>query len=231
MITLYELQAKDPRLAFSPYAWRTKMCLKHKGLDFDRKTIFFRDKDTIAPANSKTIPVINDNGTWVADSFDIAKYLDDTYSDKPTLMGGKPGRAAAAFYNNWSTMALAVPMFKILVKDIFDLLDEDDQTYFRSTREPRLGMTLEETVDHRSENLKRLEGNLIPLEMTLSGQNFLGGDAPNYLDYAVFGFFQWARLTSNIELYKADSAIAAYVDRMLDLYDGYARNAVGLNSL
>lgn len=225
MIILYELQAKDPTLAFSPYAWRTKMCLKHKGLDFESKTIFFRDKESIAPANSKTIPVINDHGTWVADSWEIAQYLDDTYGDKPTLMGGRPGRAAAVFYNNWSTMSLAVPIFKTLCKEIHDILDEQDQVYFRSTREPRLGMTLEETVEHRPENIKRLGANLVPLEMTLAGQNFLGGDAPNYLDYSVFGFFQWARQCSNIELYKSDSAVAAYVERMLDLFDGYARKA------
>ena len=39
------------------------------------------------------VPIIEDHGKVVNDSFDIALYLERTYPDKPTLFGG-PGGAA-----------------------------------------------------------------------------------------------------------------------------------------
>ena len=39
------------------------------------------------------MPIIEDHGKVVNDSFDIALYLEQTYPDKPTLFGG-PGGAA-----------------------------------------------------------------------------------------------------------------------------------------
>ena len=39
------------------------------------------------------MPIIEDHGKVVNDSFDIALYLERTYPDKPTLFGG-PGGAS-----------------------------------------------------------------------------------------------------------------------------------------
>jgi glutathione S-transferase len=61
--------------------------------------------------------------------------------------------------------------------------------------------------------------------MTLRTQPFIGGAKPNYADYIVFGPFQWARVTSPFELLKPDDLIHAWRERMLDLFDGMARNA------
>ena len=35
MIKLYDLAAAEDDRRFSPYCWRTKMALKHKGLEFE----------------------------------------------------------------------------------------------------------------------------------------------------------------------------------------------------
>lgn len=39
------------------------------------------------------MPIIEDHGKVVNDSFDIALYLERTYPDKPTLFGGPDGAA------------------------------------------------------------------------------------------------------------------------------------------
>lgn len=231
MITLYELCGKHADLRFSPYVWRTKMCLKHKGLDFDTVPCSFTQKQAYAPSGSKTVPVIKDHDQWISDSWDIALYLEKTYPDAPSLFNGEGGKEGAHFISNWAVMALAVPIFKIIVHDIFQLLGPEDQTYFRESREARIGMTLEESIEQRPKNLKTLAANLRVLEMTLAGKDFIGGKAPNYMDYAVFGIFQWARQCSNIELLPEGSAVATWREIMLDLYDGYAGKAPTLNDL
>lgn len=221
---LYELCGKRTDLAFSPYCWRIKMALKHKGLDFDTHASKFTDKSAFAPSGSETVPVIQDGETWVSDSWDIAVYLDEKYPNKP-LFSCDQSKAQAHFINTWSVLSVLLPIFKMLVADIYDLVDPDDKKYFRETREPRLGMTIEETRDHRDKVLGLLHKNLRPLELTLAKQSFLSGDTPAYADYAIFGAFQWARQVSTFEIVPTDSPITAWRDRMLDLFDGYARSA------
>jgi hypothetical protein len=56
-------------------------------------------------------------------------------------------------------------------------------------------------------------------------QPFLGGAKSAYVDYLVFGSFQWVRLVSRFELLDEGDIFWAWRERMLGLYDGYARNA------
>jgi hypothetical protein len=54
---------------------------------------------------------------------------------------------------------------------------------------------------------------------------FLGGGSQSYVDYIVFGSFQSERIISNFELLEADDPLWDWRERMLNLYNGYARNA------
>jgi len=96
-ITLYDLAGADEHRRFSPYCWRTKMALAHKGLGFTTVPWRYADKAVIAAFGSDRVPVIVDNGRPVKDSWTIANYLEDTYPDQPSLFGGNGGRAAARF--------------------------------------------------------------------------------------------------------------------------------------
>src|SRR5690349_12172879 len=98
-IKMYDLAGAEPKRRFSPYCWRIKLALKHKGLEFETIPWRFNEKAVIAPYNSERVPVIVDGVRSVADSWSIAKYLEDTYPDRPGLFGSKPDRALALFYN------------------------------------------------------------------------------------------------------------------------------------
>src|SRR5215472_15749704 len=100
-IKMYDLAGAEPNRRFSPYCWRIKLSLKHKGLDFDTIPRRFTEKSVIAPYNSERVPVIVDDGRGVADSWRIANYLDDTYPERP-LFGGRQLRALSRFYNQWT---------------------------------------------------------------------------------------------------------------------------------
>ena len=49
MIKFFDLAATRHRLRFSPYCWRTKMALLHKGLAFETKPWRFTEKDAMPP--------------------------------------------------------------------------------------------------------------------------------------------------------------------------------------
>jgi glutathione S-transferase len=63
------------------------------------------------------------------------------------------------------------------------------------------------------------------VRLVLSKQAFLGGDGPSYADHIIFGSLQWPRCVSRFELLGADDPIAAWRERMLDLFDGLGRKA------
>jgi len=61
----------------------------------------------------------------------------------------------------------------------------------------------------------------------LKTQAFLGGAAPNYADYIVFGGFQWARVVSPFKLLAENDPVYAWREKLLDAFDGMARKSPG----
>ena len=223
MRQLFELCGENRDVRFSPYCWRARLALMHKELEFDTVPITFLEKQPIENASSKTVPVLNDDGTWVKDSFDIACYLDDTYTAKP-LFGSTDARAQAVVLNDWLNRTLLLGIFPMIVLDIHGHLDAKNAAYFRETREKFLGCTLEEAQGTRAERLIPLRKSLAPLRAGLKTQAYLSGAAPAWLDYAVFGTFMWVHLASDLEVLADDDVLFAWRERMFGLFDGYGRN-------
>src|ERR1700684_3445277 len=100
-IVLYDLAGADPDLRFSPYCWRTRFALAHKGLPVEAVPWRFTDREAIAFSGQGKVPVIQDDGNVVSDSWSIAEYLEDHYPTL-TLFGGATGKAHALFVNSWA---------------------------------------------------------------------------------------------------------------------------------
>src|ERR1700744_2661985 len=121
-ITLYDLAGADPDLRFSPYCWRTKFALAHKGLPAETVPWRFSDGPTIAFSGQGKVPVIRDGDTVVSDSWAIADYL-EAQVPTPTLFGGATGRAHAVFINSWADSVLTGGVARLIVRDILDVID------------------------------------------------------------------------------------------------------------
>ena len=227
MITLYDLAAAEEDRRFSPYCWRTKMALKHKGLEFETVPWRFTDKDAIAFAKSTTVPVIKDGSTVVADSWNIAVYLDEAYPQRPGLFASVESRALAEFFAHWVLRGPQAAVFKVILMDIFSRIHEKDKAYFRASREKRFGTTLEQWAGDPRQALAGFRGALEPARPGLVQNKFVSGHGPGYADYTLFGLFQWARCISPIRLLEPDDPVYAWRERMLDLFDGFARQAKG----
>jgi len=223
-IIFHDLVGADPARPFSPHCWKVTLALAHKGLPFERKNVCFTKVPEVEGGVSKIVPVIRDGSQVVADSFLIADYLEQTYPDRPSLFGGEGGRAMSRFIESWSNSTLHTALAGIAMKDIHDVLEPEDQAYFRQSREARMGKTLEQIVEGREAAIAGFSAKLMPLRLTLKSQPWIGGSSPLFADYIVFGALQWARVTSSAKLLEADDPVQDWFERCLDLYDGLGRS-------
>lgn len=229
-ITMYDLAGSEAERRFSPFCWRTKMALAHKGLSVETIPWRFTEKDKLPQPNVGRVPVIVDDGRTVHDSLAVAEYLEERYPDRPSIYGGGAGRGLARFVQNWTETVVHLGVIRLVLLDIYRHLGSDDQAYFRADREKRFNTTLEDVVKDREARLPAFRASLDPLRRTVERQNFVSGDAPAYADYIVFGAFQWARAISDFELLAADDPVRAWRGRMLDLFDGLARRSPAYGS-
>jgi glutathione S-transferase len=223
---LYELAGADPERRFSPYSWRARLALAHKGLEAEAVPWRYSERGTLlALSGQDKVPVLVDGDRVVADSWAIATYLEDAYPDGPSLFRG--ARDSIRFIAHWADAVLNASLVRLIVADIPPLLAEADRAYFRESRERRFGMPLEDVSADRSARLPAFRESLQPLRLTLRDRPYLGGRTPDYADYAAFSAFQWARCVSPFRLLEAEDPVHAWRERVLGAFDGLARRAPG----
>lgn len=226
-IRMYDLAARETDRRFSPYCWRIRMALAHKGLAVETIPWRFVEKDKIGFADSTTVPVLVDGANTVADSWKIALYLEEKYADRPSLFGNAAAVGASLFVRQWTDRVLHLAILPVVLLDIYHLLDEPNQAYFRASREKRFGVTLEAYCANKDEHVAKLRNTIAPLRAVVAEQPFIGGAYPSYADYTAFGAFQWARCVSATKLLAEDDAVHAWRGRMLGLYNNLAGTALG----
>lgn len=227
-IILYDLCGRDPALRFSPYCWRAKMALAHKGLAFQAVPTPFEGISRLENGVSRTVPIINDGSRIVADSFDIALYLDANYPARRTLFCGPPGIASAHFLQAWAFGALHSVITRMILTRIHGALGEADQAYFRATREARFECRLEEYASGIEHNKQAFTAALEPVRRTLSHHRWLAGADPAFADYIVFGTLMWLRTIAGLLPLPDHDPVSLWFERCLDLHGGLARSAAVL---
>ena len=226
-IKLYDLAGDEDDRRFSPNCWRITLALAHKGLAFETIPWRFTEKDVIAFSEQGAVPVLVDGTRTVFDSWRIALYLDETYPERPKLMDSEQARGAIFAFKNWCERYVHTAMFRVILLDLFAHLHEKDRAYFRESREKRFGTTLEAYGADHTSALAMLRQALDPVRPIFAEQLFIGGHAPSFADYILFGVFQWARVMSPIRLLEPDDPLYAWRERLLELHGGIARRAMG----
>lgn len=219
-ILLYDLVGADPSRPFSPHCWKAKMALAHKGLPFRAVPTRFLDVPDVEGGVSKTVPVIRDGERVVADSFEIALYLEKTYPARTTLFGGEGGEAMARFIERWTQLTLHPYLGMASVMDLHDMQDAQNRVYFRENRETvRYKRPLEEAAATRDPGLAGFRASLEPLRSMLTFQPWIGGQSPLFADYIVFGALQWMRIGSPFAYLADDDPVREWFGRCLELHD------------
>lgn len=225
-IQIYELCGANPDHLFSPHCWKVRMAVAHKGLEWKTIPVPFTGVTTIEGGDSRRIPVIRDGDTVVEESYVIAKYLETAYPDAPSLFKGGGAEALTLHIINWAQTALHPEVGKLALLDIYKSLAPKDQDFFRAGREKMFGCTLEEFDAKHEKNGDSLGKALLPLELTLKKQKFIGGDSPLFADYAAFGALQWLLTSTGKDYLVSDTAVATWFNGLLDMYDGMGRKGL-----
>lgn len=229
-IELYDLAGRDPALRFSPYCWRARFALAHKGLRVAALPWRLHEGSRLAFTGQGRVPVLVDGERTVFDSWSIALYLDEHYADRPGLFGAPAAVPVVKALNAWADLTLNPAISRLIVKRVHDLLDPRDQPYFRESREARFGTTLEALDLHRETQLGVVREALLPIARLLTEQPFLAGESPAYADHIVAGSLMWPAVTAPWSLVEHDAALARWFDAMRDAYGHLGRTAVTATS-
>ncbi|OBX37730.1 beta-etherase [Halomonas elongata] len=138
--------------------------------------------------------------------------------------------ARGRFFAHYAERSLAPAMLRIIIMDLLSAIHPDDRAYFRESREKRFGRSLEE-FHSPVRGLSQLDTALEPLRGRLAEAPYLDGEAPGGADYIVFGNFMWARCVSSADLVSNADPVYAWLERMLDLYDGLGRQATRITDI
>ncbi len=226
-LAFYDLEGRDGR-RMSPFCWRTKYALAHKGLAATVKPVGFSEIKSIGDGSFKTVPVLEHDGNFVGDSWKIAIYLDKAFPDTSPLFPSMDALSYAQFVEKWLFTQVFTAMFPAMVKQVHDHARSEDQAYIRESRERQLGgMTLEDAEKRGAEGLGAMNIALGPLRSKISDTPFLNGNEPGYADYVAASTFMWARAIYPQKLFAADDPVVPWFRRVLDLYDALGRSSPG----
>jgi glutathione S-transferase len=228
-ITLFDLVLASG-CTISPFVWRTKYALKHKGFDIELVPNGFTGIKELTGGRSERLPVIVDDGQWVIDSWKIAEYLDAKYPDRPMLFAGDSMKVLTKFIDQWLWRTAIRVWIRCYILDYHDLSMPRDHAYVRESRERILGGRLEELQAGREERLPLVPPALEPLRVLLKETPWLGGSQPNYADYCILAVFLWAASVAKVPPLHDDDRLRDYIDRGFDLYGGLGRHP-GMHAL
>lgn len=224
-IKLYELTGTDTTRPFSPHCWKTRMCLAHKGLEYESVPVGFTQISGLEDGDGRRVPVMRHGEKIIEDSFQIALYLRDAYPDKGGhLFRGEGAVGLSRVVESWSQSQIHPWIAKWALMDIHDMLNPEDQAFFRKSRETTFKKPLEEVVADRESRRDDLKQILTPIRVMLSKQPYLGGESPLFADYIVFGALQWLRIVSGLQMMDRDDKVMEWFERMLDLHDRLGRS-------
>lgn len=222
MLELWELGGRDD-CRFSTFSWRTRLALHHKGLSFAVHPVAVSDKAAIGFSGQSKVPILKHDGHVIPDSWAIALYLEKEFPERPTLFGGEVGQTLTHVFNVWADRELIPALIPFLMRDVLDCVSEADGAHLRRQIESAMKKSLEELSAGREQAVQAFRRKLQPVRKALETRDYLGGAAPTYADYILFGLLQWARVVSPVKVLEDGDVVAAWFERSLDLYDGVGR--------
>jgi glutathione S-transferase len=221
-IRLYEL-ALGNGVQPSPFVWRVRFALAHKGLLFETVPLGFTEIPRVLGPDLKTVPVLEDRNGRRAESWDIVEYLEREHPARPLFAA--PGELELArFFDAWFSIEITRRMFALYALDVCNAARPEDREYYRANREARIGQTLEAFTADREARVPGLREALEPLRWHLKRTPFISGEAPGYSDYIALGGFLWVASVSTLPLLAKDDPLGGWLDRGLALYGGMARD-------
>lgn len=224
------------------HAFFSRYALNYKGIPYKTEWVEYPNIEPLCikygalPTDTKsdgrphyTLPMIYDPSTKtaLAESREIAKYLDKTYPETPRLFPEGTQALQVAFLDGvWAS--IGYPLFMNIIHRTCTSLNPPSQTYFRETREAMFGKKLEELGGDG--DWQSLEAGLGKLDAWLRENGpgkdlLLLGDRVCFSDLQIASLLIWARIICGED--SADwQRIAGWHDgrwkRLVEYFDDHA---------
>ncbi len=102
------------------------MALKHKGLVVEEIPWRLpRNRQSLFRVSNLSFVLVDGDKT-ITDIWEIARYLETTYPDRPSLFGGSVGEAQALFIKFWCEQAIHPIVFRLILPDLFERIHQKD---------------------------------------------------------------------------------------------------------
>lgn len=196
MLELYQFE-------LSQYSEKVRLILDYKGLAYRKIEVTpgIGQVEIFRMTGQKQLPVLKDGNRIIADSTEIAKYLDRQYPDRPLIPTDPKQRGLCLLIEEWADESIGVKSRKVL----FGALSQDQN--FRQALLPSMtpdivkslvqavpsdvlkilgfGVGLSPDVVKSAES--DLKQDLEAVSLLLSDSPYLVGDQPTLADFAVAG--------------------------------------------
>src|SRR5690348_3093507 len=116
-VRLYELVLANGRSA-SPFVWRIRYALAHKGIAYESVPLGFIQIPEVFGGRFKTLPVIEHGDRMMAESWDIAEYLDRAFPEHPRLFSSPAEQAVVRLFDQWLLAGVIRPMLPVYILDV-----------------------------------------------------------------------------------------------------------------
>jgi glutathione S-transferase len=158
------------RIPFSTNVERVALALAHKGLEVDWVDVDPADRGPVVVVSGQPlVPVLEEKGRIVADSTAILEYLEEHHPEPPLYPRDEARRAEARLLVDWFNRVWKRPPNEL--DELLDTPERDEARVQTLTAE--------------------LEGSRELFESLLADRDYLLGDEPGVLDFAVFPFLKY----------------------------------------
>ncbi|MBL1210003.1 glutathione S-transferase family protein [Geminocystis sp. GBBB08] len=194
MLELYQFE-------LSQFSEKVRFILDYKGLEYKKIEVTpgIGQLEVFKVSGQRQVPVLKDGDTYIADSTEIALYLDSKYPEKPLIPTDGITRGQCLLIEEWADQSLGLngrkafmgalnhyPNFRtsFLPKNTPDIF-KTFVTAFPSEVFNAIGIGLTLGTDILKVGEKTLKRDLEALTLILQNQLYLVGDKPTLADFTV----------------------------------------------